>query len=83
GCHVFFSAATQTGANAYRTVGTSRVVALATTAPTLERARRRVAEIAESIPVLQWRRDIGRMSYLEGLTALVRGEDAIGARMAP
>ncbi len=73
GCHVFFSSAIQTGASAYRTVGTSRAVALATTAPTLEQARRRVVAVAESVPVLEWRHDVGRMSYLEGLDALVRG----------
>ena len=42
GCHVFFSSAVAVGENAYRTVGTSRAVALATTAPTLEQARARV-----------------------------------------
>jgi len=73
GCHVFFSSAVQTGESAYRTVGTSRAVALATTAPTLEQARARVVAAAESVPVLEWRRDIGRMSYLEELSALVQG----------
>jgi phosphoribosylamine-glycine ligase len=79
GCRVYFSSAVQVGENTYRTVGTSRAVALATTAPTLEQARRRVVAVAESIDVLEWRRDIGQMSYLEGLSALVSGE---GARMA-
>jgi phosphoribosylamine--glycine ligase len=88
GCRVFFSSAVQTGENTYRTVGTSRAVALATTAPTLEQARRRVVAVAESIDVLEWRRDIGQMSYLEGLSELVplrgrcSGEGAVGARMA-
>jgi phosphoribosylamine---glycine ligase len=71
GCHVFFSSATQVGENAYRTVGTSRAVALATTAPTLEQARARVVECAATVPVLEWRGDVGRESYLEGLRELV------------
>ncbi len=53
GCHVFFSSAIQTGHNAYRTVGTSRAVALVATAPTLEQARLRVVAGAERIPVLR------------------------------
>jgi phosphoribosylamine---glycine ligase len=72
GCEVFFSSATRFGPNDYRTVGTSRAVALATTAPTLEQARLRVVECAATIPVLEWRRDVGDESYLNGLTALVR-----------
>jgi phosphoribosylamine--glycine ligase len=81
GCHVFFSAAVQTGENGYRTVGTSRAVALAATAPTLEQARQRVVEAAETVTALEWRRDIGQMSYLEDLSALVAGP--LRARMAP
>jgi len=79
GCNVFFSSAVQTGENAYRTVGTSRAVALATTAPTLEQARQRVVRSAETVPVLEWRRDVGEASYLEGLSALVGAEDTTDA----
>lgn len=79
GCHVFFSSAVQTAENTYRTVGTSRAVALAATAPTLEEARQRVVAVAESVPVLEFRRDIGRMSYLEDLRALVHGAHALTA----
>ncbi len=71
GCHVFFSSAVQTGESSYRTVGTSRAVALASTAPTLEQARLKVVQSAATVPVLQWRHDIGEMSYLEGLRGLV------------
>ncbi len=71
GCRVFFSSAVQTGENAYRTVGTSRAVALASTAATLEQARARVAECAASVPVLEWRRDVGDERYLEGLSGLL------------
>jgi phosphoribosylamine--glycine ligase len=71
GCHVLFSSATSLGGNRYRTVGTSRAVALATTAPTLEQARLRVVDAAASVPVLEWRRDVGAESYLDGLTGLV------------
>jgi phosphoribosylamine--glycine ligase len=75
GCHVFFSSAVQAAENVYRTVGTSRAVALASTAPTLEQARLKVVHSALTVPVLQWRRDIGQTSYLEGLRELVGGED--------
>ncbi len=71
GCNVFFSSAIQTGESAYRTVGTSRAVALTATAPTLEQARLRVVRSAETVPVLEWRRDVGEASYLEGLAELV------------
>jgi phosphoribosylamine--glycine ligase len=72
GCHVFFSAATSLGGDRYRTVGTSRAVALATSAPTLEEARVRVVDAAASVPVLEWRRDVGDEDYLNGLSGLVR-----------
>jgi phosphoribosylamine--glycine ligase len=78
GCHVFFSSAVQTGESAYRTVGTSRAVALATTAPTLEQARLRVVDCAGSVPVLEWRRDVGEESYLNGLRTLVGPEVSPG-----
>jgi phosphoribosylamine--glycine ligase len=76
GCHVFFSSAERSGEGTFRTVGTSRAVALATTAATLEQARARVAAAAESVPVLQWRRDVGDGGYLEGLGRLVEGTPA-------
>jgi phosphoribosylamine--glycine ligase len=72
GCHVFFSSATRLGGDRYRTVGTSRAVALASSAPTLEQARARVLDVAASVPVLQWRRDVGDQGYLDGLSGLVR-----------
>jgi phosphoribosylamine---glycine ligase len=74
GCRVFFSSAVQTAPGAYRTVGTSRAVALTSTAPTLERARARVAAAAASVPVLQWRTDVGDLKYLEGLIKLVASQ---------
>jgi phosphoribosylamine-glycine ligase len=73
GCHVFFSSAVASAQSSYRTVGTSRAVALASTAPTLEQARVRVAECAATVPVLEWRRDVGDERYLEGLRRLVAG----------
>jgi phosphoribosylamine--glycine ligase len=78
GCNVFFSSAVQTGENAYRTVGTSRAVALTATAPTLEQARQRVVQSAATVSVLEWRRDVGEARYLEGLSDLLGGEDASG-----
>ena len=80
GCNVFFSSAIQTGENAYRTVGTSRAVALTATAPTLEQARQRVVQSAATVPVLEWRRDVGEMSYLEGLKQLVDAGSAPDAQ---
>jgi len=71
GCHVFFSSAVATGEHCYRTVGTSRAVALASTAPTLEQARERVTKCAETVPVLEWRREVGDERYLRGLRRLV------------
>lgn len=71
GVEVFFSAAVRTGERSFRTVGTSRAVALAATAPELELARERVAGAAGAIAGLQWRADVGRTAYLEGLRSLV------------
>jgi phosphoribosylamine---glycine ligase len=76
GCRVFFSSAVSVGEGSYRTVGTSRAVALATTAPTLETARERVVGCARSIQVLEWRKDVGRESYLQGLAGLVAHQPA-------
>ncbi|HWW90775.1 MAG TPA: phosphoribosylamine--glycine ligase [Solirubrobacteraceae bacterium] len=70
GCHVFFSSAVQTGEHTYRSVGTSRALALATTAPTIEHARARVVACATSVPPLEWRRDVGDERYLNGLRKL-------------
>ena len=72
GCEVFFASAEQIGENSYRTVGTSRAVALVTTAPTLAQAHARVVACAASVGTLQWRREVGDERYLQGLSALVR-----------
>jgi phosphoribosylamine--glycine ligase len=79
GSHVFFSSAVQSGQGSYRTVGTSRAVALASTAPTLEEARSRVVAGALSVPVLEWRRDVGEERYLNGLRALLLPATGAGA----
>jgi phosphoribosylamine---glycine ligase len=71
GCHVYFSSAVAVAEQSYRTVGTSRAVALATAAPTLEQARARVVASAATVPVLEWRRDVGEGAYLSGLRRLV------------
>ena len=71
GCAAFFSSAVEADAGRYRTVGTSRAVALASTAPTLAAARERVIRCASRVPVLEWRRDVGDERYLEGLRSLV------------
>jgi phosphoribosylamine--glycine ligase len=78
GCHAFFSSAVQTGENSYRTVGTSRALALATTAPTLEQARLRVVGCAASAPRLEWRGDVGDGDYLNGLRKLVGASPSSG-----
>jgi phosphoribosylamine--glycine ligase len=67
GCDVFFSAAVAAGESVYRTVGTSRAVALVSRAPTLEAARATVAEAAAGVSVLEWRRDVGDGAYLQRL----------------
>jgi phosphoribosylamine---glycine ligase len=72
GCHVFFSSAVAVGESRYRTVGTSRAVALAASASSLEQARERVDTAAAAVPELEWRRDVGDPRYLEGLRRLVR-----------
>jgi phosphoribosylamine---glycine ligase len=69
--HVFFSSAVAVGERTFRTVGTSRALALAAAAPTLEAARERVAAGAATVPQLQWRRDVGDRRYLQGLQALL------------
>jgi phosphoribosylamine-glycine ligase len=71
GCEVFFSSAVRESGNRYRTVGTSRAVALASTAPQLQTATDRVRACAATIPVLEWREDIGDPRYLEGLRGLL------------
>lgn len=71
GAHAFFSSAVAAGEGLYRTVGTSRAVALVTTAPTLEQARAELAGWASKGSVLEWRRDVGDSAYLEGLTSLI------------
>ncbi len=77
GCNVFFSSAVEVGDNAYRTVGTSRAVALTATALTLEQARARVTESAATVPVLEWRKDVGDERYLNDLARLVEPQDAV------
>jgi phosphoribosylamine--glycine ligase len=72
GCEVLFSSSAHIANDTYRTVGTSRAVALVTTAPTLREAHERVVRCADSVGVLQWRREVGDERYLEGLRSLVR-----------
>jgi phosphoribosylamine--glycine ligase len=83
GCRVFFSSAERLAGRTYRTVGTSRAVALASTAATLEAARARVSGAAEAVPVLEWRRDVGDSGYLERLRRLVQTPAAAHARPGP
>ena len=79
GCHVYFSSAVAVAEDLYRTVGTSRAVALATSAPTLEQARARVVASAGTVPVLEWRSDVGDEAYLNGLRGLVYPEGSVQA----
>jgi phosphoribosylamine--glycine ligase len=76
GTHVFFSSAVRIGARSFETVGTSRAVALATSAPSLAQARQRVLDGARSVPVLEWRNDVGDEAYLEGLQGLLARQPA-------
>jgi hypothetical protein len=71
---VFFSsavAAPEVGVKTYRTVGTSRAVALTATAPELAAATARVRACAATVPVLEWRADVGDESFLRGLGRLL------------
>ena len=84
GCHAFFSSAVSIGADRYRTVGTSRAVALAASAPTLAQAHERVVSAAAAVPELEWRHDVGDPRYLEDLSRLTRPAaaslaDAVGS----
>lgn len=72
GCEVFFASSVQTGERTFRTVGTSRAVALVTTAPTLPQAHERIVACAQSVGTLQWRREVGDERYLNELAGLVR-----------
>jgi phosphoribosylamine--glycine ligase len=72
GCEVFFASSVQIAENSYRTVGTSRAVALVTTAPTLAVAHERIVRCAGSVGTLQWRREVGDERYLQALSSLVR-----------
>jgi phosphoribosylamine--glycine ligase len=83
GCRVYFSSAERAAAETFRTVGTSRAVALAATAPTLEQARAEVVRAAASVPVLEWRRDVGDGGYLDGLKRLVANDGQRGASLLP
>jgi phosphoribosylamine---glycine ligase len=83
GALVFFSSAVQTGEKRYKTVGTSRAVALAATAPKLEQARELLAGLAAEIPVLEWRADVGDERYMEALAGLVAPELAAGGGARP
>jgi phosphoribosylamine--glycine ligase len=76
GAHVFFSSAVRVGERHFRTVGTSRAVALAATGATLAQARECVVRGAEAVPVLEWRRDVGDDAYLEGLRELLAHQPA-------
>jgi phosphoribosylamine--glycine ligase len=71
GCQVFFSSAVALSEHTYRTVGTSRAVALAATAPDLPSAAERVRACARGVPVLEWRNDVGDEHYLNGLSRLL------------
>ncbi len=55
GCHVFFASAVEIGENLYSTVGTSRAVALVTTAPD---ARERARDVSSTAPG-RWRGSSG------------------------
>jgi phosphoribosylamine--glycine ligase len=76
GAHVFFSSAVRVGERHFQTVGTSRAVALAATGTTLAQARECVVKVAEAVPVLEWRRDVGDDAYLEGLRELLAHQPA-------
>jgi len=79
GAHVFFASAIETAEKTYRTVGTSRAVALAATAPALEEARRLLVECARSVGALEWRSDVGDAGYVNSLTSRVTQAPPVSA----
>jgi phosphoribosylamine--glycine ligase len=81
GTGVFFASAERTSGTSFRTLGTSRALALATTAPTLARAHSRIADCAASVAPLQWRHDVGDETYLNRLSKLV--EQPAGGEARP
>jgi phosphoribosylamine---glycine ligase len=76
GAHVFFSSAVRLAPGRFQTVGTSRAVALATSAPSLAEARERLHACAGPVGVLEWRHDVGDDAYLEGLQRLLARQPA-------
>jgi hypothetical protein len=73
---VFFSSAVRLAPGRFETVGTSRAVALATSAPSLAQARERLHACAGPVGVLEWRHDVGDDAYLEGLQRLLARQPA-------
>jgi phosphoribosylamine--glycine ligase len=79
GCTVNFAACEQVGDNRYRSTGSSRVVALSTTATTIADAHERIdSAIAAGFgdaPWLEWRRDIGHPDYVSQQVRRVTAPD--------
>ncbi len=71
GCEVLFSSAVSVSERTYRTVGTSRAVALVATNADLAAATERVRAGAATVPVLEWRSDVGDPRYLQGLVGML------------
>ncbi len=71
GCSVFFSSAVHVAGDTYRTVGTSRAVALAPPRRRWERRTRGSSSAPATVDVLQWRREVGDERYLQGLARLL------------
>lgn len=73
GCEVFFASAEHVAGNTYRTVGTSRCVAIGATAATLEETRARIAAAigAHVKGPLEWRTDMGSDDNINDMKKLV------------
>ncbi|MBV8548994.1 MAG: phosphoribosylamine--glycine ligase [Alphaproteobacteria bacterium] len=77
GCHVFFASSERVeGADKtlFRTVGTSRCIAIGTTAPTLEEARNRIKDAitAHTHGPLEWREDIATEGNIAAAKAILK-----------
>ncbi len=68
GVAVHFSSTVQIAPGRYRTVGTSRALALTASGPSLEQCRERLIACARRVPALEWREDIGTSAYLQSLS---------------
>lgn len=74
GCRVYFGSCERIGANRYRTRGSSRTIALASTGLTPWDAKMRIDQaIARGVSgALEYRDDVGKKSYIDNLNSKIK-----------